>query len=145
MWKILTSLGSSSSEGLVYCCRTKELATRQYWTRTFRLRGRMQRNKHSIAAIDRAANWGLPAWQAQKGDGERGGMPYESPPKFMVCISNCSFKFSTLTLEFYSWIQYFTLFLWNSHHWKTFLHSSFSFWTQLFYLTLFTVHFQLDK
>ena len=46
---------------------------------------------------------------------------------------------------FYSWIQYFTLFLWNSHHWKTFLHMSFSFWTHLFYLTLFAVHFQLDK
>ena len=80
----------------------------------------MQRNKHSIAAIDRVANWGLPAWQAQKGDGEGGGMPCESPPKFMVCFLSCSFKFSTSTLEFYSWIHYFTLFLWNSHHWKRF-------------------------
>ena len=37
----------------------------------------------------------------------------------------------------------YTLFLYNSHHWKTFLYSSFSFWTQLFYLTLFAEHFQL--
>ena len=31
--------------------------------------------------------------------------------KFMVCIWNCSVKFSTSKLEFYSWILYFTLFL----------------------------------
>ena len=51
----------------------------------------------------------------------------------MVCIFSCHFKFSTSTLEFYSWIQY----------WKTFLNLSFSFWTQLFYLTLLAVHFPL--
>ena len=54
----------------------------------------------------------------------------------MVWILSCSFKVSTSTLEFYSWIQYLTLFLSNSHHWKTFLHLPFSFWTQLFDLAL---------
>ena len=61
----------------------------------------------------------------------------------MVCILTCSFKFSTSKLEFYSWILYFTLFLYSSHQWKTFLHLSFNFWSQLFYLTLLAVHFPL--
>ena len=39
--------------------------------------------------------------------------------------------------------MYFTLLILISHHWKTFLHLSFSFWTLLFYLTLFAVHFPL--
>ena len=37
--------------------------------------------------------------------------PYgvRSPPKFMVWILNSSFKFLTLVLEFYSWIQNYSL------------------------------------
>ena len=37
------------------------------------------------------------------------GYGVRSPPKFMVCILNCSFKFSTSKIEVYSWTLYFTL------------------------------------
>ena len=62
----------------------------------------------------------------------------------MVWILNCSFKFSTSTLEFYSWIPYFTLFLLEFTSLEN-VFNTFRFWTQLFYMTLFVVHFQLDK
>ena len=63
---------------------------------------------------------------AKKGTG-RGRYAVRIPAKIHGLCFYCSFKFSTSTLEFYSWIQYYTLFLWNSHHWKTFL-------TQIFIL-----------
>ena len=54
-----------------------------------------------------------------------------SPPKFMVWTS--TLEFLRLNSKFYTFF----------HHWKTILPLPFSFWTQLFYLTLLAVHFQL--
>ena len=68
-----------------------------------------------------------------------------SPPKFMLWILNCSFKFSTLTVEFYSWINILHSSFKIHINFNVFLHLPFSFWTKLFYLTLFAVHFQPDK
>ena len=51
-----------------------------------------------------------------------------SPLKFMVWFSTLQLNSKFCTLPY---------------HWKTFLHFSFNFWTQLFYLTVLGVHFQL--
>ena len=68
-----------------------------------------------------------------------------SPPKFTVWIINCSFKFSTSTLEFYSWINILHSSFKIHINYNVFLHLPFSFWTKLVYLALFAVHFQPDK
>ena len=63
----------------------------------------------------------------------------------MLWILNCSFKFSTSTVEFYSWINILHSSFKIHINFNVFLHLPFSFWTKLFYLTLFAVHFQPDK
>ena len=87
------------------------------------------------------ATGNLHAWTMKR----RVNYGVRSPPKFMLRILNCSFTFSTSTFEFYSWINILHSSFKIHINFNVFLHLPFSFWTKLFYLTLFAVHFQPDK
>ena len=87
------------------------------------------------------ATGNLNAWTMKR----RVNYGVRSPPKFMLRILNCSFTFSNSTLEFYSWINILHSSFKIHINFNVFLHLPFSFWTKLFYLTLFAVHFQPDK